>query len=180
MTTRRFWVFILASMTACALSSYKIEGGESFVGAGLGANVNVVRYDVARKETPRGQLPLAITYDYAIDRNFGVFGTFVPHFGAGSVAMQLSMGAKYWFSYFDAPYVPYLSLALTPTFLVPTGVGVRHTNIGITPGVGVNFFVMADFLVGAHVNFNPSIAIVGDEKKFEFSVNAMFDVTFRI
>lgn len=160
--------------------SYRIEGGEYFVGGGFGANVNVARYDVANKATPRAELPIIMHLDYAIDNNLGVFGSFVPQFAAGSIGFLFRAGAKYWFNFGDAPYVPYVSLALTPSFLFPMKEEPTHVNLGLSPGVGMNFFVMAKLLVGAHVHFNPSIAFVDGHKKFEFSVMTFFDVLLRL
>lgn len=169
--------FLLVSIPAF---SYKIEGGEYYVGGGFGANVNVVRYDVPKKETPRAELPLFVNLDYAIDQNIGFFGTFSPHFGAGSIAFGFLAGAKYRFTFLDAPYVPYVSLALAPTFLFPMTSSPSHVNFGLSPGAGMNFFVMAKLLVGAHVLFNPSIAFIDGAKKFEFAVTTFFDVSLRV
>lgn len=161
--------------------AYKIEGGEYYVGGGFGANVNVVRnQQVAANAKPKADLPLFMTIDYAIDRNIGLTGSFIPQFGAGSLAFSFRGGIKYWFSFLSAPYVPYVSLALTPSFLLPLGSAPNHFNLGLSPGVGMNFFVMANFLVGAHVHFNPSMAFVDGDKQWEFAVTSLFDVAFRI
>lgn len=159
--------------------AYRIEGGEYYVGGGFGVNVNVARFNDPPKVTPMAELPLIMNLDYIIDKNLGVFGSVIPQFSAGSVGFLFRAGAKYWFTFLDAPYVPYASLALTPSFLLPSGAP-NHFNIGLSPGVGMNYFVLAKFLVGAHVHFNPSLAFADGDKKFEFSVMSYFDVTLRL
>jgi|SRR5579871_4933038 len=173
-------LFVFLTLGAWTAAAYRIEEGAYYVGGGFGANINAVRFDVAPRTTPKAELPLIGQIDYAIDRNFGVFANFIPQFSGDSLAFQLKGGAKYWFSFLDAPYVPYVSLALTNIFMFPMGRVPNHYNIGLSPGTGVNFFVLANFLVGAHVHFNPSIAFADGEKKFEFSVLAFFDVSVKL
>lgn len=171
------FILLSASLTSRA---YRLEEGQYYVGGGFGANVNVVRFDTAPRATPRAQLPILANLDYTIDKNFGVFGSFIQHFGAGNVALGFRAGAKYWFSFLDAPYVPYVSFALVPSFLFPMGEAPVHFNLGFSPGAGMNFFVMSKFMVGAHVHFNPSVAFADGAKRFEFSVMTYFDVTLKI
>jgi hypothetical protein len=172
---------ILALCFSClSVFAYRIEGGEYYVGAGFGAHINVLRYEVEPGATPKADLPLLVNIDYSIDQNIGVFGSFVPHFAAGSIAFAFRAGAKYWFTFFEAPYVPYISLAFSPAFLFPLNSAHPHFNLGLSPGLGIDFFVMANFLVGAHAHFNPSIAFINNDKKGEFAVTALFDVAFRI
>lgn len=180
MIKKNYLLVALLLITVWPALAYRIESGQYYVGGGFGANVNVVRFDVAPRNTPKAEMPLLVNLDYAIDQNFGVFGSFMPQFGAGSIAFGFRAGAKYWFTFLDAPYVPYVSLALAPTFLFPMGEMPNHFNLGLSPGLGMNFFVMAKFLVGAHIHFNPSIGFVDGEKKFEFSVMSFFDVTIRV
>lgn len=171
-----FFFFILKVNTAF---SYKIESKDFLVGGGLGANVNVVRYDKASKETPKAQMPLLINFDYAIDPLLGIYGSLIPKFGADSIALSLESGAKYWWS-FDAPYMPYLALGLTLSSVFPTNSYVNHYNIGLGSNLGLDFFILGNFLLGLGIKFNPSIAFVGHENKFEFSTLGFVLVTFRI
>jgi hypothetical protein len=159
--------------------AYRIEGGEYFAGGGFGVNVNVARFNDPPKIKPRAQLPLIMNVDYAIDKNIGVFGSLIPLFSSESVAFLIRAGAKYWLTDLDIPFIPYASLALTPSFFIPGGAP-NHFNIGISPGIGANYFVLAKLLVGAHVNFDPSMAFADGDKKFEFSVMSYFDVTYKI
>lgn len=180
MTIKKMALTIAMMVLSHQVFAYKIEGGEYYVSGGFGANVNVVRYDLPNKTTPRAALPLFVNLDYAFDNKIGFFGSFVPHFGAGSIAFGFMAGAKYRFTEFDAPYIPYVSLALAPSILFPMTEAPTHFNLGLTPGVGMNFFVMAKFMVGAHVLFNPSIAFIDGDKKFEFAVTTFFDVSLRV
>jgi hypothetical protein len=175
LTTLILTTLILTS----TLHAYKYDSGQYYMSGGLGANVNVVRHE-GREPTPKAAMPLYMTLDYAVDKNFGVFATFAPQFSGSAVSFLTRAGAKYWMTFMDAPYVPYVSLALTPALLWPTGQAKSHVNLGISPGVGINFFVMANFLVGMHLNLNPSIAMVNNERHFELAVSGLLDVSFRI
>jgi hypothetical protein len=155
-----------------------MEAGEYYVGAGFGMNVNVARMEKP-SQTPGTELPLWGGIDYLIDSNWGVFGSVLPSFATGSVGLGLRGGAKYWFTNFDFPLFPYVSLALAPSFTMPFA-GPNHVNLGLSPGVGVAYFIVAKFLVGAHVHFNPSVAWGGGATKFEFAVMPFFDLTLRI
>ncbi len=150
------------------------------MGGGFGVNINAVRFSEEPRTSPGAQLSLIGHLDYAIDRNFGLFGSFMPQFAASSIAFGFKGGVKYWFSFLDTPYIPYASLALTNTFLIPSGKAPNHFNLGLSPGAGINYFLLAKFLIGAHVHFNPSLAFADGEKKFEFSVLAYFDVTVKL
>ena len=158
--------------------AYRMAAGEYYVGAGFGMNVNVARMDKP-SQTPGMQLPLWGGIDYLIDSNWGVFGSIIPSFAVGSVGLGLRGGAKYWFTHFDFPLFPYVSLALAPSFLVPF-TGPNHINLGLSPGVGVNYFIVAKFMVGAHVHVNPSIAWSKGERQFEFSIMPFFDLALRL
>lgn len=174
---RSFWLLLLFSFS---LSAYKFYGGDYFFGAGFGANVNVVRFvDVGGKK-PMADMPLLFKFDYAIDQNLGVFADFVPQFSTSCMTFGLRAGAKYWMSFLNAPYFPFLSLAISPSFLVPLKDASTHFNLGITPGFGMSFFLMAKLLIGAQVNFNPSVVFVDKKRKFEFSVMSFFDIALRI
>lgn len=175
----KFGVCLVVCLLSLPTFSYRIEGGEYFVGAGFGVNVNVARLDEPKKSTPKAELPLMVSMDYAFDKNIGLFGSFIPSFAAGSMGFGLRAGAKYWFTFLDAPLYPYVSLALSPAFLLPFK-EVNHFNIGLSPGVGLNYFVLAKFMVGAHIHMNPSIAFADGDKKFEFSVMTFFDVNLRV
>lgn len=175
---KRILMMIMLAFSIPSLS-YRIEGGEYYVGGGFGATINVARFNDLLKVTPGVELPLVMNLDYALDKNWGVFGSAIPQFSVGSVRFLFRGGAKYWFNSFDAPFVPYVSLALTPSFLIPAGAP-NHFNIGLSPGAGLNYFVLANFLVGGHIHFNPSIAFADGDKKFEFSVMGYFDVTLRL
>jgi hypothetical protein len=159
---------------------YRIESGDYYVSGGFGANVNVIRFHDIKKATPKAQMPLIMNLDYVLDKNLGVFTSFLPQFSSDSVGFCFRGGAKYWFNLEHVPLVPYVSISIMPTLLLPMDDRPNHFNIGLSPGVGLNFFVLAKFLVGAHVNFNPSIAFIDGEKKFEFAVMSFFDLSFRI
>lgn len=171
---------LFLQLLSISAKAYRIEADSYYLGGGFGVNINAVRLKDSRRATPKAEMPIIAHLDYAIDRNWGVFGSFIPQFGAGSIGFGFRGGAKYWFSFFDAPYVPYVALALTPTFLFPVGEVPNHFNIGISPGVGMNFFVLAKFIVGAHVFVNPTLAFVDKTRKFEFSVMTFFDVTLKV
>lgn len=175
------YIHIILSTITLAFSafSYRFETSESYISGGLGLTTNVARFNQLSLETPKIQLPIIGSYDYFIDKNISAFGSVIPQFFADSIGISFKGGAKYWFL-FDGPYVPYVSLALLSSFLFPTDEKKNHYNLGLSPGVGMNYFVLAHFLVGAHIHFNPSIAFASSEKKFEFSVTTFFDVMLRL
>ncbi|MCA9508370.1 MAG: hypothetical protein KC505_08120 [Myxococcales bacterium] len=172
---------ILLSMLlgSISLSAYRYDSGQLYVSGGLGAHINVVRHE-GKSPTPKAYMPFYGTLDYAIDRNFGVFASFAPQFSGGVISFLSRAGIKYWFSFLETPYVPYVSLAITPELVVPTSSAKNHINIGISPGIGINYFVMAHFLVGMHLNFNPTFAFIDGQKQMELGVIGLFDVSFRI
>lgn len=179
---KRFrWLLLVMSTTMGNYCwSYHIDVGEYYVGGGFGANVNVVRMDTYAKKTPQAQLPFLVHLDYGLMDNISLFGGFATQFGAGSVGLLFQGGGKYWFSVADAPYIPYVSLAFTPSFLFPVKKDPMHFNLGLSPGAGLHFFITTKLLVGAHAYLNPSIAFIDGDSKFEFSVMAFFDVTMRV
>lgn len=172
-------VLLMSVMVGSSVLAYKYDSGQFYVSGGLGANINVVRYD-GPNASPKAYMPFYTTLDYAVDRNFGVFASFSPQFSGSAVSFLTRAGMKYWFSFLDAPYVPYISLAITPELLWPTSRHESHINFGLSPGIGINYFVMANFLVGMHLNFNPTIAMVDGGRNFELAVSGLLDVSFRI
>ncbi len=179
MTTMIRTIFLLALLLMPMLSSaYRMEGGEFYAGAGFGMDVNVARM-TKPSSTPGLELPLLASVDYLIDSNWGVFGSVVPTFAASNVGMKLFGGAKYWFTQFDFPLYPYVSLAFVPSFNIPF-TGPTHINLGLSPGVGASYFVVSKFRVGAHLHFNPSVAWAAGASKFEFAVMPFFDLTLRV
>lgn len=173
----RAFVLFFSLFTSVTALGYRIEAGDLFVGGGFGVNVNVARMEKPTK-TPGAELPLWIGTDYLFDANWGVFGSVIPSFSVGSFGLGMRAGVKYWFTQFDLPFFPYASLALSPSFLILKDA--NHFNIGLSPGGGVYYFIVAKFMVGAHVHFNPSLAFGGSEKKFEFSVMPFFDLSLRL
>ncbi len=178
MMLRRIFSVVSALLISTSLLAYRIETGDVYVGAGVGVNVNVARFDSPNK-TPGAELPLVASLDYVWEKNWGVFASVLPTFSPGSVGFGLRAGAKYWFKFIDAPLYPYASLALAPSFLIPFKTA-NHFNLGISPGVGVNYFIMAKFIVGAHLHVNPALAFADGEKKFEFAVMPFFDLNVRL
>lgn len=160
--------------------AYKIDGGELFLSSGVGANVNVIRYETLTKASPGAQMPLIFGTDYAIDRRFGVFGSVGTFLAPGSIALNFRLGGKYYIPFMDGPFAPYTSLALTPGFLFPTGLSGSQTSLGLSPGVGLNYFVMHNFLLGMHTYVNPMWTRVAGKNEFELGVTAFLDATFRI
>lgn len=173
-----FLGLILCMVVARNASAYRVESGELYLNGGFGVNLNVARMEKPSK-TPGAELPLLGGVDYLIDNNWGAFATLIPSFGVGNIGIGVRAGAKYWLTQFDWPVLPYASLAVTPGFLIPFN-GANHFTIGVAPGFGVNYFVVAKFMVGVHVHMNPSFAFAGGEKKFEFAVMPFFDVSLRI
>lgn len=159
--------------------AYRFDAGSYYVGGGFGAQVNVARFNQPPRITPAAQMPLIAHVDYAVDNTWGVCASIVPTFSADSLGLSLRGGAKYWFNVFDGPLHPYASLELVPSLLTPFDTP-NHFNLGISPGGGLQYFVLANVLVGAHVNFNPSLAFVDKEKRFEFSVMSYFDVLIKL
>jgi hypothetical protein len=56
-------------------------------------------------------------------------------------------GAKYWMTFMDAPYVPYVSLALTPAHYAD-GAGEEPCKSGYQPWGGHQFFRHGQFFGG--------------------------------
>lgn len=176
----RFLLLVLSMMAAFSSWSYHIEVGEYYLGGGIGANVNVVRMDGFFIRTPQAQLPILAHLDYVLMENISLFSGLATQFGAGSFGLLFQGGGKYWLTVADAPFVPYVSLALTPSFLFPVKKEPMHFNLGLSPGAGLNFFLTTKILLGAHAHFNPSLAFADGDRRFEFSVMAFFDLTMRV
>lgn len=161
-------------------NAYKIDGGELFLSGGMGANVNVIRYETLTKSSPGAQMPLLFGVDYAIDKRFGVFGSTGAFLAPGSIALNFRLGGKYYIPFMDGPFAPYAALAVTPGFLFPTGLSSSQISLGLSPGIGLNYFVMHNFLLGMHTYINPMWTRVAGRNEFELGVAAFLDVTFRI
>lgn len=175
----RLTIFLLSTLLSYQAFSYEFEEASYYMSGGLGASVNAVRHD-GEHPTPSAAMPFYFTLDYVLDKNIGFFGTFAPQFSGGAISFLLRGGMKYWFTIADTPYVPYVSLAFAPQWLIPTNGNKHHLNLGVSPGLGINYFIFADFIIGLHVNVNPSVAFVNKQSHFEFSVNSILDLTFRI
>jgi hypothetical protein len=173
-------IFIFCVLSATNLLGYEVSGGEWFVNGGLGANVNVVRYETLSHASPGAQMPLIMGADYAIDSSFALFGSVSPFLAPGSVALNTRLGAKYFLPVLASPFLPYVSLALTPGVLMPTSRTGSHWSIGLSPGVGLNYFLTADFLLGLHVYVNPVISRIDFRNHFELSTTAYLDLTFKL
>jgi hypothetical protein len=171
---------LICFIYAFSLAAYRVESGNLFVSGGFGAHVNVVRAESVFSPTPKAEMPLFVGMNYALDSNFGLYARFMPQFSGGAFAMAFTGGVKYWFSSLNMPLVPHVFLGISPLFFIPTDERRFHMNIGFSPGLGVDFFVLADFLIGAEVAFIPAFAFINKEKTFEFAVSALLDVSYRI
>ncbi len=176
----RYYQLIFFSLAvATGLEAYKFDSGQYFLSGGVGANVNVVRMTGA-EASPKAYMPLSLTLDYKLDTALGVFGTIVPQFGGSALSLLLHAGAKYHINLANAPYVPYLALAISPSMMFAQGEPKNHFNLGLSPMLGLNYFVMANFLLGLHVGFHPSLAWANGQRQAEFGVSSLLDVSFKI
>lgn len=172
-------VLVACLFFAVSSMAYQYMGGQAYLSGGVGANINVIRLNNSYASTPKGSMPLYLSLDYAVDNNWALFGTIAPQFSGSAVSFLSRAGLKYWLNIFEAPLVPYFSLALTPAYMWKADEP-SHFNIGLSPGLGINYFVLANFLVGLHLNLNPTYAFIKNEGKMELAVTSLLDLSFRI
>ncbi len=177
MINRLVFILLLLSQNAVA---YRMIGGDLFLGGALGAQVNVVRKHEGENQTPKGALPFIVHADYAIDENWGVNAAFSTQFSPGALGFSGTLGAKYWFSYFNAPYIPYVGIGMAPLYFTPIEQGNKEFKLGVPVDLGFQFFLLANLLMGIKLQMVPVILFGDQTPKTEFSVLGLMTVAFRL
>ena len=146
-----FGALALALTGAAPAAAYTIEGGTFTLKPVVGAAVNVLRLDVATRETPPAALIAGLDLDYSLDGPWNLAITLRPEFSAGYIDGELGLGVKYRFTQLDAPFIPYLAAVATTSVGGPLGYGDVHFNLGARVSGGVDYFVIHDLAVGLEI-----------------------------
>lgn len=179
MIMKKLLIFICFGFSLSGFA-YKIAPKDIWVGGGMGGIVNVARYERSPDETPKGGLALMGTVNYALDSFLGAYGSLNPQFLPDAFSLGIEGGAKYWFSYFNTPYFPYISAGLSTALMFTDGSRKNHFNIGLAAGAGLNFFITGNFLAGVGIKFYPTVGFIGSSTRFEFSTLGFLEIAFKI
>ena len=152
--------------------------GDFFVRPVIGARVNVLRLDVATRETPPAGMILGVDLDYAVLPEWAVAATLRPTLSPSFLDTQLGLGAKYRLLATQAPLIPYASLLATFAVGVPLVRGDPHVNLGARLAIGADYFVLRDVAVGVEVASGASW-LATPLGAFEASAEALLGLTWR-
>jgi len=128
--------------------AYTIKAGDMTLRPVVGASVNVLRLEVATRETSPGGLVMGFDFDYSFDGPWNVTATFRPSLWPGYVDGQAGAGVKYRVVQLEAPFIPYASALVMGAVGGPLRYGAPHVNLGVRTAAGVDYFVMRNLAVG--------------------------------
>jgi len=150
MTSRLLGVVTLvaAALSSSSAGAYTIKAGDITLKPVVGASVNVLRLEVATRETSPGGLVLGFDFDYSFDGPWNVTATFRPSLWPGYVDGQAGVGVKYRVVQLEAPFIPYASAMVMGALGGPLRFGAPHVNAGVRAAAGVDYFVMRNLAVG--------------------------------
>lgn len=171
-------VLALSCLAPSAAAAYTVAGGDFLLRPVLGASVNVLRLDVATRETPAGGLLLGLDADYAITGEWNVAATLRPVLAPGFIDTQLGVGAKYRLLATEAPLIPYASLLGTFALGAPLKYGDAHLNVGARLALGADYFVLRDLAVGIEAAVESSFLAV-PISALEVTAEALIGLTYR-
>ena len=168
------WVGIL--LFSSTLGAYDFNPGDFLVRGVLGSSVNVVHAD----GTPDAGMVLGLEAEYMLAPKVSLTGAIRPVLSGGFIDLGFGIGAKYRWTREVLPFIPYVSVAMTPAFLIPTHAGQSmHFNWGLRPTAGCDYFVMRDLAVGLELALEPSYLFGSSGKNLEVSVDALLGITWR-
>ncbi|MEM7589088.1 MAG: hypothetical protein AAF320_02875 [Myxococcota bacterium] len=174
-----------ALLCACFLfaqssQAYDVVAGDWFLRPVAGWSINVIRVQDVGSESPSSSMILGLDAEYAVHRLWGVIAGLRPTFAPGSMEIVTLGGGKYRFP-LQIPFVPYISTAATLSFLIPFEKGKSmHTNLGLQPAVGFDYFVLHDLAVGLATAVQPSMAFANGKTHFELAVQLVLGITWRL
>lgn len=175
----KYRLVVLLVLITTSLDAYKFDSGQYFLSGGVGAHVNVIRMTGA-EASPKAYMPWSLTLDYKLDQALGIFAALAPQFGGSALSVLWQAGVKYHINLANAPYVPYLALAISPSFMLAQADHKNHFNLGLSPIFGLNYFVMANFLIGLDLGLHPSLAWANNERQAELAVSSLLNLSFKI
>jgi hypothetical protein len=140
-----------------AALSYSVDGGDILVRPVVGAKVNVLRLDVATRETPPGAMLIGVDADYSFTGDWNLTGTLRPGFSPGFVDGTAGVGVKYRVVQLETPYIPYASAMLIGSMGGPLRLGQPHLNAGVRTSLGMDYFVMRNLAIGIEAAAGSSI-----------------------
>ncbi|MEM7402693.1 MAG: hypothetical protein AAF310_01560 [Myxococcota bacterium] len=162
------------------LRAYDVAAGDWFLRPVAGWGINAIRVQDVGSESPSSSMILGLDAEYAPHRSWGVIAGLRPAFAAGAMEIATLGGGKYRFQ-LQVPFVPYVSTAAVLSFLIPFESGrSAHTNLGVQPAVGFDYFVLHDLAVGLDVAVRPSVAFAGGKSHFEMAVQLLLGITWRL
>ena len=136
---------------------YSVDGGDIVLKPVVGAHVNVLRLDVATRESPQGAMVMGVDADYSFTGDWNVTGTIRPGFSPDFVDGTIGVGVKYRLVQLEAPYIPYASAMLIGAAGGPLRFGAPHLNAGLRTAVGMDYFVMRNLAIGIEAAADSSV-----------------------
>ncbi|MEM7495224.1 MAG: hypothetical protein AAF471_03625 [Myxococcota bacterium] len=172
---------LLIVLVGQSAQAYSFAAGDWLLRPIAGWSVNVVRGQTEGSESPSSGMLLGVDAEYAVDRYFGVTMGVHPNFASGFIDTALLGGVKYRFAYWEMPFVPYVETGVTLAFLAPlTAEHELHTNLGVRPAIGFDYFVLHDLAIGFAVAVEPSVAFAQTANQFELAVELALGIAWRL
>ena len=171
------WVLGLAFVSQPA-QAYSVDTGDWVLRPVAGASVNVLRLDVATRETPTAGMITGLDLDYGLQGPWSLSAGLRPVFAPGFLDFGTHLGAKYRWIQLDAPLLPYLGAGATVAAGFPLGYGDVHWNTGIRLTAGADYFVTRHLAVSFELGTEMSWlwAPIGT---FELSQEALLGLSWR-
>lgn len=171
----------IAVLFSSAASAYDFLPGDWFVRPSVGGVFNVARADLTfTDETPWAGFALNADLDYMVDDNFAATVGTTPYISKDHIAIGANGGLKYRNVDWINPVIFYASAKASLSFLIPLNQGKFHTNIGLSLGAGIEYFVVRDVAIDFVLELEPSIALVAGKIHAEFALRPLLGVLWRI
>lgn len=160
------------------VSAYRVDAGDWVLRPVAGASVNVLRLNVATRETPVAGMITGLDIDYGLQGPWGLSAGLRPVLAPDFIDMGAHLGAKYRWLQLDAPLLPYLGAGLALAAGVPLGYGDVHFNTGLRLAAGADYYVTRHFAVGFEVGTEISW-LWTPLAAFELSQEALLGLSWR-
>ena len=170
--------FLFLSMKSVA---YDFMPGDWFLTPKAGAVINVARYKALFSSTPEFGFLVGADLDYMVSEQTGIYGSLTPYFAADNINVGFGAGVKYRIIDWLNPVILYGSAGASGGFLFSLDKnGKIHANIGLKLGVGFEYFILRNLAIDFVIDLKPSVMLMAGKTSFEFSIEPVLGVLWRI
>ena len=162
-------------------AAYDFMPGDWFLTPKVGAVINVARYKALFSSTPEVGFLIGADLEYMMTDFTAIYGSLYPYVAADNINVGFAAGAKYRIIDWLNPVILYGSAGVSSGFLFSLETnGKIHANVGVKLGIGLEYFVLRNLAIDFAIDLEPSVMFMAGKTSFEFSIEPVLGVLWRI